>query len=154
MKELIRQQLIKKIEKEIKYLQEEKIRAKEAIEEQGEENNDSKNSNAIPVTASRNLLKLEEIQKQLEEFRNFKLNGNHSVSLGSLLSISFKSPTGRLESNNFFISPYFAGEQVIIDGKKISIINTNSDLFKNSKGKTVGDTFDMKISTAKITEIQ
>lgn len=43
---------------------------------------------------------------------------------------------------------------MIIDGKKISIINTNSDLFKNSKGKTVGDTFDMKISTAKITEIQ
>lgn len=154
MKELIRQQLIQKAEKEIRDLQEEITRSQEAIEAEGAENYDSKNKSLIPSTASRDVLKLEETKKQLEEFRNFKLNGNHSVSLGSLLSVSFKSPTGRLESNTFFVSPYFGGKQVIVNDKKISVVSTNSDFFKNSKGKTVGDTFDMKISTAKITEIQ
>lgn len=154
MKDLIRQQLIQRVEKEVNDLQKEINNAKEAIEAQAEENYDSRNANLIPSTTARDMLKIEETKRQLEELRNFKVNGNNSVSLGSLLTVSFKSPTGRLESNIFFVSPHFGGKQISVNDKKISIISTNSDFFKNAKGKVAGDIFDMKISTAKIIKIE
>ncbi len=154
MKELIKKQLIKKIEEKIAGLKKEIEEAKEAIESQSEENYDSRNSNLIPSTTSINILKLEETERQLEDLRKFKVNSNSSVSLGSLLNVSFKSPTGQLESNIFFICQHFGGKQIIVEDKKISIISTNSDFFKNAKGKVAGDTFNMKISTVKIIKIQ
>lgn len=153
IKSEIKKAVIKKIEAKIELLRERIRTGEEAINAENEENSDSRN-NSLLYIQSEYIESVGKTQLELEEFEALTLESKNSVTLGSLVTVSFKAPSGRTENKDFFVSPLFGGTKINVEDRAISLVSPNSDFFKVARNKLSGDTFNLKVSTAKIKKIE
>ena len=88
--------------------------------------------------------RVEELTDALERLRMLplkKLNDTSPIQLSALVRLEANAG----ERRTLFFGPAAGGEEIVVDGEEMIIVTSQSPLGQAVLGKTVGDTFDMKM---------